>query len=119
MVDGLMAELKRPSPNVTVLHCCKVCKVCRGIKGCNDGEGIEVFGDGDVSLGKFDLFVDASGVASPARGARFGAKAFYTGVTFMEGVVSNPEKVIQTSSLTFCLLLRTLTLTLMQPSSPL
>ena len=82
-------------------------------------EGVEVFGDGDVSLGKFDLFVDASGVASPARGARFGAKAFYTGVTFMEGVVSSPEKVMLTSSLTFCLLIRTLTLTLMQPSSTL
>ena len=88
MIDGLMAELHLPSPNITVKHNCKV----SGARGCDDGEGVEVLGEGG-SLGVFDFFVDASGVASSARGARFRKPAFYTGITLLQGLVKSPEKV--------------------------
>merc|ERR1712060_898587 len=58
-----------------------------------DGSMVELVGKKGTSFGKFDLVIDASGVASSLRHARFTkeADAFYTGQTFVQGVVHSPE----------------------------
>ena len=60
-----------------------------------EGEGkIELLKRDGSSLGTFDVLVDASGVAAALRHSRFSPKAdaFYTGTTFVQGMVVSPEK---------------------------
>merc|ERR1711977_637585 len=55
---------------------------------------MELLGAEGKPLGSFDLLVDASGVSAPLRHNRFSPKvdAFYTGTTFVQGVVNSPEE---------------------------
>merc|ERR1712176_270776 len=59
----------------------------------NARDKMELLGAQGKSLGTFDLLVDASGVAATLRHNRFSSKAdaFYTGTTFLQGVVYSPE----------------------------
>lgn len=56
------------------------------------GGGVELLDDAEGSLGSFDVVVDALGVSSRLRGHRFTEPAFYTGCTFVQGVVADPER---------------------------
>ncbi|KAL7533028.1 hypothetical protein ACHAXR_005000 [Thalassiosira sp. AJA248-18] len=86
MIDGLMSVL---GDNVTVNHDCYV----SGVKKDADGR-VELLGRDGSSYGKYDLIIDASGVNSPVRNARFSseADAFYTGQTWIQGKLDSPEK---------------------------
>jgi hypothetical protein len=72
---------------VAVQHNTNVCAARR------KGNGVELLGANQEPLGDFDLVVDASGVHSHIRGARFthSADAFYTGVCLLQGVLRSPE----------------------------
>ena len=85
IIDGLMGEL---GGEVAVEHGANVRAARR------KGEGVELLGPNQQPLGDFDLVVDASGVHSHARGARFteAADAFYTGVCLLQGVLRSPEE---------------------------
>ena len=84
IIGGLMAQL---GSGVVVEHNTNVCAVRR------KGDGVELVGANEELLGDFDLVVDASGVHSHTRGARFtqSADAFYTGVCILQGVLRSPE----------------------------
>jgi len=86
IIDSLIASL---GSNVNVVHDLPV----SGMQRAADGSMVELVGKKGTSFGKFDLVIDASGVASSLRHARFTkeADAFYTGQTFVQGVVTSPE----------------------------
>lgn len=86
MIDGLMSAL---GDNVTVNHDCYV----SGLKKDTDGR-VELLGRDGLTYGKYDLIIDASGINSPVRNARFSseADAFYTGQTWIQGKLDSPEK---------------------------
>jgi len=87
IIGGLLNAVS-DKPNVQVHHNAKV----TGARKTTEG-GVELLGDKGTSLGKFDLLVDASGTRSALRHARFSAEAdaFYTGTTYVQGVVYSPE----------------------------
>lgn len=74
IIDSLIASL---GSNVNVVHDLPV----SGMQRAADGSMVELVGKKGTSFGKFDLVIDASGVASSLRHARFTkeADAFYTG----------------------------------------
>ena len=84
IIGGLIAQL---GSEVVVQHNTNVCAARR------KGNGVELLGANQEPLGDFDLVVDASGVHSHIRGARFthSADAFYTGVCLLQGVLRSPE----------------------------
>ncbi len=84
IISGLMGNL---GDEVAVQHSTNVCSTRR------KEDGVELMGPNQESLGEFDLVVDASGVHSHIRSARFtdSAAAFYTGVCLLQGVLRNPE----------------------------
>ena len=87
IIGGLLNAVS-DKPNVQVHHNAKITGARRTTQG-----GVELLGDEGASLGKFDLLVDASGTRSALRHARFSAEvdAFYTGTTYIQGVVYSPE----------------------------
>ena len=84
IIGGLMDQL---GSEVAVQHSTNICAARR------KGDGVELLGTNQEPLGDFDLVVDASGVHSHTRGARFthSADAFYTGVCLLQGVLRSPE----------------------------
>ena len=84
IISGLMGQLRG---DAAVQHNTNVRAATR------KGDGVELVGPNHEPLGEFDLVVDASGVHSHTRGARFthSADAFYTGVCLLQGVLRSPE----------------------------
>lgn len=91
IIDGL---LKAVGSNVKVTYNCQITGARHVRSGdVNARDKMELLGAQGKSLGTFDLLVDASGVAATLRHNRFSSKAdaFYTGTTFLQGVVYSPE----------------------------
>jgi len=95
IIDGLLKAL---GPDVKVRYNCQITGARHIRSSSSDGQGtgdqMELLGAEGKPLGSFDLLVDASGVSAPLRHNRFSPKAdaFYTGTTFVQGVVNSPEE---------------------------
>ena len=112
LIDGLLSSLgldgsnTQTSPHVRIKHDCYVADAKRILMkntetndndtdSTNDNSGIELFDREGVSLGEYDLVVDASGVnSSSLRHLRFkeDADAVYTGTTYIQFNVKSPEQ---------------------------
>lgn len=112
LIDGLLSSLgldgsnTPKSPHVRIQHDCYVADAKQitikntetddtDTASTHDNSGIELFDREGVSLGEYDLVVDASGVnSSSLRHLRFkeDADAVYTGTTFIQFNVKSPEQ---------------------------